>query len=142
MQVQPGAEAGDADALVVAVGPVRVLRARGVGLEPVVLEPQPRGNGEPHGSRKVIGDASFGKSSAMRLLETRLSALVDLRVGVLSRPQSGVADFYRERTRRSLRRGPVSAQPLGRPRSCSAGGWPTIEARYFTAQVGRHGLAG
>jgi type II secretory pathway predicted ATPase ExeA len=44
----------------------------------------------------VTGAAGFGKSSAMRLLETHLSALVDLRVGVLSRPQSGVADFYRE----------------------------------------------
>jgi general secretion pathway protein A len=44
----------------------------------------------------VTGGTGFGKSSALRILETRLSALVDLRVGVLSRPQSGVADFYRE----------------------------------------------
>ncbi|MBC8423353.1 AAA family ATPase [bacterium] len=44
----------------------------------------------------ATGAAGHGKSSAMRILQARLSALVDLRVGVLSRPQSGVADFYRE----------------------------------------------
>ncbi len=44
----------------------------------------------------VTGAAGAGKSSALRILQTRLSALVDLRVGVLSRPHSGVADFYRE----------------------------------------------
>jgi type II secretory pathway predicted ATPase ExeA len=44
----------------------------------------------------VTGQVGLGKSSALRILETHLSAVVDLRVGVLSRPQSGVADFYRE----------------------------------------------
>jgi len=44
----------------------------------------------------VTGPAGCGKSSALRLLQARLGSLVDLQVGVLSRPQSGVADFYRE----------------------------------------------
>lgn len=44
----------------------------------------------------VTGDSGHGKSVALRLLRHRLSASTDLRVGVLSRPQSGVADFYRE----------------------------------------------
>ncbi len=44
----------------------------------------------------VTGDAGQGKSVALRLLQHRLRAPVDLRVGVLSRPHSGVADFYRE----------------------------------------------
>lgn len=44
----------------------------------------------------VTGAAGSGKSVALRLLAQRLRGLGDLRVGVLSRPHSGVADFYRE----------------------------------------------
>jgi len=44
----------------------------------------------------LTGDQGLGKSAAMRLLEDRLGRIVDLKVGVLTRPQSGVADFYRE----------------------------------------------
>jgi len=44
----------------------------------------------------ATGMPGTGKSAAMRLLENRLSTLVDVRVGVIVRPQGGVADFYRE----------------------------------------------
>ena len=42
------------------------------------------------------GDPGSGKSTALRILVTRLSRLSDLKVGILTRPQSGMADFYRE----------------------------------------------
>lgn len=44
----------------------------------------------------VMGPPGSGKSSALRLLEKRLSALPDVTVGILSRPQCGIADLYRE----------------------------------------------
>lgn len=44
----------------------------------------------------MTGEPGLGKSVALRLLVDRLSAVRDLRVGILSRPQAGVADFYRE----------------------------------------------
>ena len=44
----------------------------------------------------VTGDAGTGKSSAMRLLVEHLSQVRDLRVGEITRPQSHMADFYRE----------------------------------------------
>jgi type II secretory pathway predicted ATPase ExeA len=44
----------------------------------------------------VVGETGSGKSSALRLLFERLARQDDLRVGVLSRPQSTIADFYRE----------------------------------------------
>ena len=44
----------------------------------------------------VTGDPGEGKSVVLRLAAERLSALRDVKVGVLSRPQSGLADFYRE----------------------------------------------
>jgi general secretion pathway protein A len=44
----------------------------------------------------MSGPPGTGKSSNMRLLQARLSALVDVRVGIICRPQGGVADFYRE----------------------------------------------
>ena len=44
----------------------------------------------------VIGDPGTGKSAALRLLEARLDAQKDFTVGVISRPQSNNADFYRE----------------------------------------------
>lgn len=44
----------------------------------------------------ITGSPGSGKSSALRLLEKRLSALPDVTVGTLSRPQCGVADLYRE----------------------------------------------
>ncbi len=44
----------------------------------------------------VTGAPGMGKSVTLRVLAERLSALRDVQVGVLSRPQAGLADFYRE----------------------------------------------
>lgn len=44
----------------------------------------------------VTGDPGTGKSVTMRILAERLSAQRDVKVGVLTRPQAGLADFYRE----------------------------------------------
>ncbi len=44
----------------------------------------------------VTGDVGTGKSTTLRILTERLSAQRDVQVGVLSRPQAGLADFYRE----------------------------------------------
>ena len=44
----------------------------------------------------VSGSPGAGKSVTLRLLAERLSGLRDVHVGVLSRPQARLADFYRE----------------------------------------------
>jgi type II secretory pathway predicted ATPase ExeA len=44
----------------------------------------------------ITGEPGYGKSIALRILEERLAELPEVSVGVLARPQSGVADFYRE----------------------------------------------
>jgi len=44
----------------------------------------------------VTGAPGVGKSVTLRMLAERLSGLRDVQVGVLSRPQAGLADFYRE----------------------------------------------
>jgi type II secretory pathway predicted ATPase ExeA len=44
----------------------------------------------------VTGAPGVGKSATLRVLNERLSGLRDVQVGVLSRPQAGMADFYRE----------------------------------------------
>lgn len=44
----------------------------------------------------VSGEPGSGKSAALRLLSDRLSAMQDVMVGVLSRPQAHLLDFYRE----------------------------------------------
>ena len=44
----------------------------------------------------VIGDPGSGKSASLRVLRERLSNLRDVQVGILTRPQAGLADFYRE----------------------------------------------
>jgi type II secretory pathway predicted ATPase ExeA len=44
----------------------------------------------------TTGDPGSGKSAALRILAERLSALRDLCVGLLTRPQANLADFYRE----------------------------------------------
>jgi type II secretory pathway predicted ATPase ExeA len=44
----------------------------------------------------VTGAPGVGKSVTLRVLAERLSGLRDVQVGVLSRPQAGMADFYRE----------------------------------------------
>jgi general secretion pathway protein A len=44
----------------------------------------------------IVGAPGVGKSASLRVLTERLSLLRDVQVGVLSRPQAGMADFYRE----------------------------------------------
>ena len=44
----------------------------------------------------VSGLPGVGKSVSLRVLAERLAGVLDARVGVLSRPQAGIADFYRE----------------------------------------------
>jgi type II secretory pathway predicted ATPase ExeA len=44
----------------------------------------------------ISGESGTGKSVALRIVAERLSALRDVVVGVLERPQSKNADFYRE----------------------------------------------
>jgi type II secretory pathway predicted ATPase ExeA len=44
----------------------------------------------------ISGESGTGKSVALRIVAERLSALRDVAVGVLERPQSKSADFYRE----------------------------------------------
>lgn len=44
----------------------------------------------------VTGDPGLGKSVTLRLVADRVGRLPDVVVGVLTRPQSGVSDFYRE----------------------------------------------
>jgi type II secretory pathway predicted ATPase ExeA len=44
----------------------------------------------------VVGDPGVGKSAALRLLTEHLNGLRDLSVGILTRPQAKMADFYRE----------------------------------------------
>jgi general secretion pathway protein A len=44
----------------------------------------------------VTGSPGTGKSVTLRILSERLAAQRDVKVGVLSRPQAGIVDFYRE----------------------------------------------
>jgi general secretion pathway protein A len=44
----------------------------------------------------VVGETGTGKSSALRILCERLGNVRDLSVGILTRPQASLADFYRE----------------------------------------------
>lgn len=44
----------------------------------------------------ITGDPGTGKSVALRTLAHHLAALPDVTIGVLTRPQSGLGDFYRE----------------------------------------------
>lgn len=44
----------------------------------------------------VTGAPGAGKSVTLRILADRLSALRDVKVGICSRPQANLADFYRE----------------------------------------------
>lgn len=57
------------------------------------VEQQARDGG---GFALITGDPGTGKSMALRLLAHRLSGLSDVVVGALLRPQSSLADFYRE----------------------------------------------
>ena len=43
----------------------------------------------------VSGEPGSGKSAALRILSDRLSAIQDVMLGVLTRPQASILDFYR-----------------------------------------------
>src|ERR1700674_5049446 len=59
----------------------------------------------------VTGAPGTGKSVALRILAERLGAQRDIKIGIVSRPQAGLADFYREMG--DWRRAGAT-QPLGR----------------------------
>lgn len=44
----------------------------------------------------VTGEPGLGKSKLLQLVSNRLDQIEDVRVGVMERPQSSLADFYRE----------------------------------------------
>lgn len=44
----------------------------------------------------ICGASGSGKSAALRLLQARLAGQREITVGILSRPQAALADFYRE----------------------------------------------
>ena len=44
----------------------------------------------------ICAEPGLGKSKTLQLLDHRLESLGDVKVGVMQRPQSSVADFYRE----------------------------------------------
>lgn len=48
------------------------------------------------GYAMITGHPGTGKSVALRILSARLSKIQEVKVGILTRPQSGLADFYRE----------------------------------------------
>jgi len=48
------------------------------------------------GFAQLTGEPGTGKSVTLRILASRLGRVRDLRTGILTRPQSGLADFYRE----------------------------------------------
>lgn len=48
------------------------------------------------GFAMVSGEPGTGKSAALRILADRLADLRDVSIGILTRPQASVADFYRE----------------------------------------------
>ena len=70
----------------------------------------------------IQGDPGTGKSVALRLLAERLARLSDLSVGVLTHPQSNLADFYRELGDLFA----VSLKPHNR-----WGGFKTLRERWF-----------
>jgi type II secretory pathway predicted ATPase ExeA len=44
----------------------------------------------------VTGAPGTGKSATLRILASRLSGQRDVKIGIVSRPQAGLSDFYRE----------------------------------------------
>lgn len=52
--------------------------------------------GQKGGFAAVLGEPGVGKSVTLRILAARLASVRELGIGILSRPQAGLADFYRE----------------------------------------------
>ena len=48
------------------------------------------------GFAMISGQAGLGKSAALRVLAARLARHREVTVGIITRPQAGLADFYRE----------------------------------------------
>ena len=69
----------------------------------------------------LTGDVGLGKSKTLHLIAHRLARLPDLTVGVMERPQSQLADFYRELGELFG----VSLTPLNR-----FGGFKALRARW------------
>jgi general secretion pathway protein A len=74
------------------------------------------------GFAMIHGDPGTGKSVALRLLADRLARLPDVTVGVISHPQSNLADLYREL-------GDIFAVPL-RPHN-RWGGFKALRERWL-----------
>ena len=76
----------------------------------------------------VTGAPGCGKSAALRILTASLAAQRDVTVGVISRPQANIADFYREMGELFG----VELRPHNRatavPRSCASAGRLTSKA--------------
>ena len=76
----------------------------------------------------ITGAPGAGKSVILRILADRLAAQRDVKVGVISRPQAGLADFYREM-------GDLFGVALhphnrwGAPRCCASAGRPISTLR-------------
>ena len=103
------------------------------------------------GFAMVSGQPGTGKSAALRILVDRLADLRDASVGVLTRPQASVADFYRELghlfkvaltphnrwngAKASTSRSPTSS--TGNSWSASAGRWANPRAGSASASTVR-----
>jgi len=44
----------------------------------------------------ITGEPGLGKSKLLQLVSNKLSQIEDVKVGIMERPQSSLADFYRE----------------------------------------------
>lgn len=74
------------------------------------------------GFAMIHGEPGSGKSVTLRLLAERLARLADITVGIISHPQSNLADFYREM-------GEVFAVPL-KPHN-RWGGFKVLRERWI-----------
>lgn len=70
--------------------------APGVPAEALHVSPRVAQLTETGGFALVTGEPGAGKSTALRILAHRLAADRDAAIGIISRPQAHMADFYRE----------------------------------------------
>ena len=78
----------------------------------------------------VTGAPGCGKSAALRILSASLATQRDVTVGVISRPQANIADFYREMGELfgvELRpHNRYAGARILRQRWQATGGWPNV----------------
>ena len=89
----------------------------------------------------VTGAPGTGKSVTLRILAERLGAQRDVKIGIVSRPQAGLADFYREMGDLfgvELR----PSQPLGRRQGAARSLADPHRRRAVAARPGRRRGAG